>query len=72
MMNTRRKLLLVFALLLSLCASGVAPAQDKAPLRKVTLLIYSNVPDLGDAPYWMVPHAMGYFAEEGLQVEPVY
>jgi NitT/TauT family transport system substrate-binding protein len=71
-MKLRRKLLLVFALLLSLGASGSALAQDKAPLRKVTLLIYSNVPDLGDAPYWMVPHAMGYFAEEGLQVEPVY
>lgn len=72
MMNTRRKLLLVAALLLSLGTNGAAMAQDKAPLRKVTLLIYSNVPDLGDAPYWMVPHAMGYFAEEGLQVEPVY
>jgi len=66
----------VFLLLLALSVSFALPAaaiaQATAPLRKVTLLIYSNAPDIGDAPYWMVPHAMGYFAEEGLEVAPVY
>src|SRR6185503_185172 len=66
----------VFLLLLALSVSFALPveanAQATAPLRKVTLLIYSNAPDIGDAPYWMVPHAMGYFAEEGLDVAPVY
>lgn len=72
MQTLRRTLSLLIAVSLSLLVNGPALAQNAAPLRKVTLLIYSNVPDLGDAPYWMVPHAMGYFAEEGLEVEPVY
>ncbi len=72
MLSLRQKFLVLLAVSLSLFVDGVVFAQANAPLRKVTLLIYSNVPDLGDAPYWMVPHAMGYFADEGLQVEPVY
>ena len=72
MPNLRKAFLLLLALTVSCALPAVALAQGNAALRKVTLLIYSNAPDIGDAPYWMVPHAMGYFAEEGLQVEPVY
>ncbi len=47
-------------------------AADKAALQPVSLLMYSVAPDLGDAPLWMVPHALGYFADEGLQVGVEY
>lgn len=40
--------------------------------RKVVLLMYSPAPDIGDAPLWMVPHALGYFADEGLRVDIAY
>jgi NitT/TauT family transport system substrate-binding protein len=64
---------LAFLLLGALFASGMSPAlaQD-ARLRPVSLLMYSVAPDLGDAPLWMVPHALGYFADEGLQVSVEY
>jgi NitT/TauT family transport system substrate-binding protein len=34
--------------------------------------MYSVAPDLGDAPLWIVPHALGYFAEEDLLVRAEY
>jgi NitT/TauT family transport system substrate-binding protein len=34
--------------------------------------LYSDAPYLGDAPLWIVPHALGYFADEGLQVGVEY
>lgn len=72
MVRQTQKLLLLIALSLSAVFHGAASAQGITPLKEVVLLIYSNAPDLGDAPYWMVPYAMGYFADEGLQVSPVY
>src|SRR5690606_41697741 len=51
-------------------ASATAHADDA--VKKAKLLIYSTAPSLGDAPYWIVPQGMGFFEEEGLEVEPVY
>jgi NitT/TauT family transport system substrate-binding protein len=64
---------LAFLLLGALFATSMSPAlaQD-ARLRPVSLLMYSVAPDLGDAPLWLVPHALGYFADEGLQVSVEY
>ena len=64
---------LAFLLLGALLAPGMSPAlaQD-ARLRPVSLFMYSVAPDLGDAPLWIVPHALGYFADEGLQVSVEY
>jgi NitT/TauT family transport system substrate-binding protein len=47
-------------------------AADNKALQPVSMLMYSVAPDLGDAPLWMVPHALGYFADEGLQVGVEY
>ena len=41
-------------------------------MKPVSLFMYSVAPDLGDAPLWIVPHALGYFADEGLQVGVEY
>jgi NitT/TauT family transport system substrate-binding protein len=59
---------------LGMLAAGIAPtsAQDSATLKPVSLFMYSVAPDLGDAPLWIVPHALGYFADEGLQVGVEY
>jgi NitT/TauT family transport system substrate-binding protein len=57
----------------TLFASGIAPARAQdAKLKPVSLFMYSVAPDLGDAPLWIVPHALGYFADEGLQVSVEY
>ncbi len=57
----------------TLFASSVAPASAQdAKLKPVSLFMYSVAPDLGDAPLWIVPHALGYFADEGLQVGVEY
>ena len=57
----------------TLFASGIAPASAQdAKLKPVSLFMYSVAPDLGDAPLWIVPHALGYFADEGLQVGVEY
>jgi NitT/TauT family transport system substrate-binding protein len=57
----------------TLFASGIAPASAQdAKLKPVSLFMYSVAPDLGDAPLWIVPHALGYFANEGLQVGVEY
>jgi len=62
--------LLTGAWLAALAALSPALAQDAAkPLRKITYLNYNVVLELGDAPLWLIPHAMGYFADEGLQVD---
>jgi NitT/TauT family transport system substrate-binding protein len=50
------------------CAGGARAQSAPAPARKITLLQYNVVPDLGDAALWIIPHAMGYFADEGLDV----
>jgi NitT/TauT family transport system substrate-binding protein len=56
-----------------LFASGIAPASAQdAKMKPVSLFMYSVAPDLGDAPLWIVPHALGYFADEGLQVGVEY
>jgi NitT/TauT family transport system substrate-binding protein len=49
-------------------ASAAGAQTPLDPVRKLVLLQYNVVPDLGDAPLWMVPHALGYFADEGLDV----
>src|SRR4051794_5734892 len=68
MTHVRR--LLTGAWLAALAALSPALAQDAAkPLRKITYLNYNVVLELGDAPLWLIPHAMGYFADEGLQVD---
>jgi NitT/TauT family transport system substrate-binding protein len=60
---------LIAALAGLLCVSSGATAQvASTPSRNVTLLQYNVVPDLGDAALWIIPHAMGYFADEGLDV----
>jgi NitT/TauT family transport system substrate-binding protein len=73
MVSTSRRLacLLLGASALLAAATPFALAQD-AKLRPVSLFLYSVAPDLGDAPLWIVPHALGYFADEGLQVGVEY
>jgi len=73
MVSTSRRLacLLLGASALLAAATPFALAQD-AKLRPVSLFMYSVAPDLGDAPLWIVPHALGYFADEGLQVGVEY
>lgn len=57
----------------TLLASGITPASAQdTKLKPVSLFMYSVAPDLGDAPLWIVPHALGYFADEGLQVGVEY
>jgi hypothetical protein len=57
----------------ALLAAAMPPAvtQD-AKLRPVSQFMYSVAPDVGDAPLWIVPHALGYFADEALQVGVEY
>lgn len=62
----RRSFLLSMGAMLGYGAMPRAIAQGTP--RKLVLLQYNVVPDLGDAPLWIVPHAMGYFADEGLDV----
>jgi hypothetical protein len=67
----RRLASLLLGALLLAAAIPPASAQD-AKLRPITLFMYSVAPDLGDAPLRIVPHALGYFAEEDLQVRAEY
>ena len=64
-----RKLLVSSAIL---CVSSylgfAAETPSSKPPEKVLFLNYNVAPDLGDAPLWMVPYALGYFADEGLDV----
>jgi len=53
---------------LASCLAFATNAQGTKPPEKVVFLNYSVAPDLGDAPLWMVPYALGYFADEGLDV----
>lgn len=64
----------VLLLSLLMLATGISPTRAQGPktLRPVSLFMYSVAPDLGDAPLWIVPHALGYFADEGLQVGVEY
>ena len=59
--------LLLAASALLLAAMGPAVAQD-AKLRPVSLFMYRVAPDLGAAPLGIPPHALGYVADEALQV----
>jgi hypothetical protein len=51
-----------FLLGLAMLAAGAAEtsAQDSKSLKPVSLFMYSVAPDLGDAPLWIVPHALGH------------
>lgn len=55
-----------FAVMLScatLLALAIAPtrAEDAKSRRRVLLSMYGIAPDLGDAPLWKVPHALGFY-----------
>jgi NitT/TauT family transport system substrate-binding protein len=69
-MSSRPRTWLTLALALTLTALGAhrLSAQSSGNLKHVTLLNYSVSADMGDAPLWIVPHALGYFADEGLDV----
>jgi NitT/TauT family transport system substrate-binding protein len=69
-MKSRRQIWFALALTFTLTAlfPEWASAQNTEKLKHVTLLNYSVAADMGDAPLWIVPHALGYFADEELDV----
>jgi NitT/TauT family transport system substrate-binding protein len=69
--HRRLALTLSCATLLALAIAATRAEDAKSP-RRVLLSMYSVAPDLGDAPLWMVPHALGFFADEGLNVSVEY
>jgi NitT/TauT family transport system substrate-binding protein len=65
--HRRLALMLSCATLLALAIAAARGEYAKSP-RRVLLSMYSVTPDLGDAPLWMVPHTLGFFADAGLNV----
>ena len=67
-MYVLRQLVGPLAILYLAVCGAVGAGQGAAPPEKVVFLNYNVAPDLGDAPLWMVPYALGYFADEQLDV----
>jgi NitT/TauT family transport system substrate-binding protein len=67
-MSALCRLFVSLGLCLTSCLALAEDGKGAKPAEKIVFLNYSVAPDLGDAPLWIVPYALGYFADEGLDV----